>query len=146
MTSEAGRPRRMGRSVVAVLAGFAVVVALSLGTDVAMHAIGIFPRLGDAMSDALFLLATTYRTVYSVAGSYVTARLAPYRPMAHALAGGGVGIVLSVVGAVETRNRGPALGPHWYPLALIVTAMPCAWAGGRLRQWQASKVGNQAVV
>ena len=27
MTSEAGRPRRMGRSVVAVLAGFAVVVA-----------------------------------------------------------------------------------------------------------------------
>ena len=56
MTSEAGRPRRMGRSVVAVLAGFAVVVALSLGTDVAMHAIGIFPRLGDAMSDALFLL------------------------------------------------------------------------------------------
>ena len=40
------------------------------------------------MSDALFLLATVYRSLYAVAGSYVTARLAPHRPMKHALAGG----------------------------------------------------------
>jgi hypothetical protein len=38
------------------------------------------------MGDALFLLATAYRIVYGVAGSYVTARLAPDRPMQHALA------------------------------------------------------------
>jgi hypothetical protein len=50
----------------------------------------------------------------------------------HALAGGFVGLVVSTVGAVVTWNRGPAFGPHWYPVALIITAMPCAWAGGRL--------------
>jgi hypothetical protein len=41
---------------------------------------------------------------------------------------------LGTVGSVATWNRG--LGPHWYPLALIALAMPCAWAGGRLRVTQ----------
>jgi len=40
--------------------------------------------------------------------------------------------VLSTAGAVATWDRGRDFGPHWYPLALIATAMPCAWAGGWL--------------
>jgi hypothetical protein len=115
-----------------VLAGFVAVVILSLGTDIVLRAAGIFPALGLRMGDKLLLLATAYRTLYGVAGSYITARLAPDRPMQHALAGGVVGLVLSTVGAVVTWNKGPAFGPHWYPLALIATAMPCAWAGGAL--------------
>jgi hypothetical protein len=43
---------------------------------------------------------------------------------------------MSVVGAAVTWNKGPAFGPHWYPLALIVLAMPRAWAGGKLRVMQ----------
>jgi hypothetical protein len=130
--NEAHPPRRALRSLGAVFAGFLVVVALSLGTDMTLHATGVFPPWGTPMSDALFLLATAYRTLYAVVGSYVTARLAPNRPMKHALAGGVVGLVLSIVGAVATWDRGPDFGPHWYPLALVATAMPCAWAGGRL--------------
>ena len=53
--------------------------------------------------------------------------------MKHALIGGLVGLVLSTVGAVATWNAGPAFGPHWYPLALVATALPCAWLGGQLR-------------
>ena len=75
-----------------------MVVVLSLGTDLALHAAGIFPALGQRMSDALFMLATAYRTVYAVAGSYVTARLAPDRPMGHALVGGLIGLALSIAG------------------------------------------------
>jgi len=85
------------------------------------------------MSDALFLLATAYRTIYCSAGSYIAARLAPNRPMGHALALGILGLVVSTAGAVVTWNKGPAFGPHWYPVALVVTAIPCAWLGGRLR-------------
>jgi hypothetical protein len=133
---EANRPRRWPRSAAALFSGFVVVVVLSLGTDGLLHAAGIFPPLGLTMSDALFLLATAYRTVYAVLGSYITARLAPDRPMQHALAGGVVGLVLSIAGAVATWNREPSLGPHWYPLALIATALPCAWAGGGLRVMQ----------
>ena len=50
--------------------------------------IGIFPQLGQTMSDRLFMLATAHRTIYSVIASYLIARLAPDRPMRHALAGG----------------------------------------------------------
>jgi hypothetical protein len=64
------------------------------------------------------------------------ARLAPDRPMQHALGGSVVGLGLSTIGAVVTWNKGPAFGPHWYPLALIALAMPCAWAGGKLRETQ----------
>ena len=124
--------KRRGRSLLALFAGFVVVVVLSLGTDLALHAGGIFPPFGHGMSDALFLLATAYRTAYAILGSFVTARLAPDRPMAHALVGGAVGLVLATIGAVATWNKGPELGPHWYPLALVATALPCAWIGGRL--------------
>ena len=126
--------RRIPRSIGAVFAGLAAIFALSLGTDLALHATGIFPAWGQPMSDALFLLATVYRTLYGVAGSYIAARLAPDRPMQHALVLGAVGLVLSTAGAVATWNRGPEFGPHWYPLALIATALPCAWAGGKLAQ------------
>jgi peptidoglycan/LPS O-acetylase OafA/YrhL len=128
-----GHPaRRRGRSVWALFAGFLVVVLLSIGTDVALHAIGVFPPLGQPMSDPLFRLATAYRSVYATLGSAVTARLAPRRPMQHALLGGAIGLVLATAGALASWSRAPEFGPHWYPVSLIVTALPCAWLGGRL--------------
>lgn len=129
-------PRRIGRSIGALFAGFIAVVILSLGTDIGLHAIGVAPSLEQRWPDALLLLATVYRTCYGVAGSYITARLAPDRPMGHALLGCGVGLVLSIVVTVTTWNRMPSLGPHWYSLALIATAVPSAWVGGRLRVMQ----------
>ena len=124
------------RSIGAVFAGIFVGAIPSIGTDVVLRLAGIFPALGTRMADNLFLLATFYRIVYSILGSYVTARLAPDRPMQHALAGGVVGLIVGTVGAVMTWNRGPAFGPHWYPVVLIVLALPTAWVGGRLRQAQ----------
>jgi hypothetical protein len=121
------------RRIGAVLAGLAAIVVFSIGTDMALRGAGVFPRLGERMSDSLLLLATAYRAVFSVAGSYLAARLAPDRPMAHALALGAVGVAVSLTGAVATWNAGAAYDPKWYPLALIVIAMPCAWLGGKLR-------------
>jgi hypothetical protein len=136
--TETQGPRRIDRSIGAVLAGMFAGIILSLGTDVVLHAIGVFPPWGQSMVgfDGPLLLATVYRTVYGVAGSYIAARLAPARPMLHAMILGIVGFVVSIVGAVVTWNKGPAFGPHWYPLALMVLAMPTAWAGGKLRLMQ----------
>jgi drug/metabolite transporter (DMT)-like permease len=130
--------RRIGRSVAAVLAGIVVGVAITLGTDQILHIIGVFPPWGASMVgfDGALLLATAYRTVYGVLAGYITARLAPSKPMMHALVGGFLGLVVSIAGAAATWNKGPAFGPHWYPLALIVLAMPQAWAGGRLYEIQ----------
>ena len=136
--SEPHPPRRIGRSIAAVLAGMFVGVLLTIGTDVVLHIVGVFPLWGQSMADfdGALLLATVYRTIYGIAGSYIAARLAPYRPMLHALILGAIGLAVSIIGTVVTWNRGPAFGPHWYPLALIVLALPQAWAGGKLRLLQ----------
>ena len=126
--SETRRPRRMLRRIGAVLAGLLAIVIVSTTTDTALHATGVYPPVGQPMGDALFLLALGYRIVYGVAGSYIAARLAPDRPMQHALALGVVGVALSIAGAVAMWQAGPA----WYSLAVIAIALPCAWAGGRL--------------
>ena len=128
-TLKAAKPsRRVLRSTGAVLAGLIAIFILSTATDVALHAAGVFPPWEVRMSDALFLLALAYRIVYGIAGCYVTARLAPDRPMHHALALGAVGVVLSAAGAVAMWDAGPA----WYSLGVIAIAIPCAWAGGKL--------------
>jgi hypothetical protein len=56
--------------------------------------------------------------------------------MKHALIYGVVGVVLTIAGTIATWNQGPEFGPHWYPLALIATSMPCAWLGGKLKARQ----------
>lgn len=126
--TETRHPRRTLRHVGAVLAGLLAIFAITTVTDIVMHATGIFPPWGQHMSSALFLVALVYRTVYGVLGCYIAARLAPDRPMRHALALGVVGVVLSTAGAVAMWEAGPA----WYSLAVIGISMPCAWVGGRL--------------
>jgi hypothetical protein len=133
MTTPRAQPRRLGRSVAAVLLGFVAVVVLSLGTDQILHLLAVYPPWGQPMHDAgLNLLALAYRIVYAVLGSYIAARLAPHHPMRHALVLGVVGLVLSVAGAIATIPMN--LGPSWYPIALALTAVPCAWLGGVLHR------------
>jgi hypothetical protein len=78
----------------------------------------------------LNLLALSYRTVYAVLGSYIAARLAPRNPMRHALILGFIGLPLSVAGAIVAIKGN--FGPAWYPIALALTTLPCAWLGGVL--------------
>src|SRR5712671_6505431 len=136
MTTDTPPPRRTGRSILAVVAGVVAIFAVSTATDVVLHATGVFPPWGQPMSEGLFALATAYRVVYGIACSYLVARLAPDRPMRHALLFGAVGVVISAAGAVATWRLGPEFGPKWYPLALVATSLPCAWAGGKLREMQ----------
>ena len=126
----------VGRSIRAVVGGIVVGVVLTLITDLVLHAVGVYPPWGQPVSDGPLVLATAYRIVFGIVGSYVTARLAPDRPMRHAMIAGSIGLIVSIAGAVATWNKGPAFGPHWYPLALIVTALPCAWVGGWMRERQ----------
>ena len=121
------------KSIVAVFAGAVTSIVLSVGTDALMHATGIFPAGTEPMNDALFALATMYRTIYGVVGAYITARLAPDRPMMHALVLGGFGVVASTAGAIAMWSKLPALGPKWYPLLLIALAVSPAWVGVKLR-------------
>ena len=128
-TTPSVHPSRRWRSTGAVLLGFFAVVVLSLGTDQVLHVLDVYPPWGQPMPQpALNLLALSYRIVYAVVGSYIAARFAPHAPMRHALILGVIGLVLSLAGALATIPMN--LGPAWYPIALVITALPCAWLGG----------------
>jgi hypothetical protein len=124
------------KSIGAVLAGAFTGIVLSLATDAVLHALHVFPPWGEPVTSPPLALATAYRTVYGVLGTYLTARLAPNRPMLHAMILGVLGLAASIAGAVVTWNGGPAFGPHWYPVALVVLALPQSWLGGKLRAMQ----------
>lgn len=123
------------RGVLAVAAGLIANVILSTATDFLMVGIGVFPPLTEfgrpeSFTDSMLLLALVYRTAFGVLGCWLTARLAPRRPMAHALALGTLGFVIGVVGAVATWGTWTS----WYSLAIIAVTLPSAWLGARLAQ------------
>jgi hypothetical protein len=124
--------RRLGRSVAAVVVALVANVVVTTATDQLFHVLDVYPPWGQPMPDAGDnALALAYRTVYAVLGGWLAARLAPRAPVRHALAYGGVGLVLSAIGAYVAITRFD-LGPDWYPLLLVVVAVPAAWLGGAL--------------
>lgn len=126
---EAPPPRRLLPSTGAIAAGFMSVAVLSFATDQVFHMLDVYPPWGEPMRDTGDnLLALFYRSVYAVIGGYVTARLAPASPMRHVLILGCIGTVLSVLGAYAAITMN--MGPTWFPVALVVTALPMTLLGG----------------
>jgi uncharacterized membrane protein len=121
------------RSIWAIVAGVLVVIVVTTLVDVVLHLTGVY-QMKQRLTDALALLATSYRVVIGIAAGWLTARLAPRDPMRHAMILGGIGSVLGLVGLIATWNLD--LGPRWYPIALVVLAIPQSWAGGRLFERQ----------
>jgi hypothetical protein len=120
--------------LLALVAGIFVGAALSLGLDEILHVVKIYPPWGERISGGLAAMATAYRMVFNILGSYVIARLAPNRPMRHAMIGGALGFLAGAAGTVATWNRD--LGPHWYSAAVALIALPCAWIGARIWERQ----------
>jgi len=124
------------KSLWAVVAGVLAIIIVTTLVDLALHAAGVFPPTDQPLSDGLAALATLYRIVISIGGAWLTARLAPSKPMKHVMILGIVGLVLGLVGVVATWNLG--LGPRWYPIALAVLAIPQCWVGGKIYELQSS--------
>ena len=116
------------RSILAVLAGVVFVVAASTGTDVALEKTVLPQMSSPTAAPELLALALAYRTAFGVAGGWITARLAPSRPVTHAIVLGGIGTLAALAGAIVAWG----FGQHWYPIALVVLALPQCWLGGRL--------------
>lgn len=119
-----------GKSIWAIAAGVIFIVVVSTLADAVLHAVGVYPPSDQPIDDKLSMLATSYRFAISVAGAWLTARLAPADPMKHAMILGYVGTLMGLVGVVATWNMG--MGPRWYPVALAVLAIPQCWAGGKI--------------
>ena len=120
------------RSVLAVVVGFVVIGALAVGagTVVASTWPDAVGADGTPATTAARLAQLLYVGVFATFGCWLAGRLAPSRPMAHALAVGVLGLVLNVATAWAVKDSHPA----WYLAAGVLTTMLWAWIGGRLAE------------
>ena len=118
------------KSIVSVIAGFLIVVVLSMGTDWILETLYIFPPVSDQGLFVTWMLAFAllYRTIFTVLGGYVTARLAPNMPMRHVI----ILAIFGTMGGIAGIFTGWDLSAHWYPIALALLAFPSVWIGGKI--------------
>jgi hypothetical protein len=132
MTHANAQPSR-ARSIVAVAVGLVSIVVLSLATDQVFHVLNVYPPWGQPMREpGDNLLALGYRSVYTVLGGYLTARLAPRNPMRYVTILAVTGFILGAAGAIGTIPL--KLGPVWYPILLALTGPIFTLLGGRLHK------------
>ena len=94
----------MKKSIWAVVAGVLFIIAVTTLVDIVLHVTGTFPPMDQPINDVLALLATSYRIIIGVGGAWLTARLAPDRPMKHVM-------IFACVGVVGACRRGGNLEP-----------------------------------
>lgn len=118
------------KSVGAVFVGFLVIAVLSTLTDTLLENVGVLPKGSLPLSGSELLLVGVlgYRALFSILGCYLAARLAPGRPMVHALALGAVGTLFSALGSVAMHD----VQPTWFGVVLTIMGLPIAWLSGKL--------------
>ncbi len=122
------------RSIAAVVAGFVAVVVLANGSDMILAAAAGLQPFAEEQEDGglpwwVLAVVFVYRPFVTVVGGYLTAWLAPSRPLRHAVVLGVLGVLLSIYGAVSSWG----LTPAWFTVALVVLVLPGTALGGWLR-------------
>lgn len=117
------------KSIGAVFAGFVLGAVLSVGVDFLMDKIGIMSMENFKQTPFLIIcIVIIYRFIFNLIGSYLTARLAPNKPMKHVIIIGVIGTVLSLLGSFAMWDK----AIPFYNIAIILISLPSAWLGGQL--------------
>jgi hypothetical protein len=117
------------KSAVAVIAGFSTLAILATTTDSVLEKVGVMKPEPFVENPVLVIaVVILYRTIFAALGCYVAARIAPNKPVQHAMILGIICVVLTIVGLVAMWD----IPPRWYPISLIVLTLPAAWLGGKM--------------
>ena len=122
--------KNLFKSFVAIILGFFVVAILSIVTDSILEKLKVFPPQSNPEAYVTWMLALTlfYRSIYTIIGGYITAKLSPNHPMRHVI----ILMIIGGIGGVAGAINGWNLGNHWYPVSLAITGPIFVWIGGKL--------------
>lgn len=118
------------RGVLAILAGIGVFTLGLLGIDAAGTAIVGAGTEWINRSTTTRVLWAFGNAVSMIAGGYVAAWLAPGARVAHAVIVGTIQSGLTLAAFLTLRND---TTPTWLWIVGMVSTVPAAWIGGRLR-------------
>jgi hypothetical protein len=129
----------MLRTILAVLVGVIIWTILWIGANAVLAAAmpGAFRPDGSIASNGLLAVILVLSGLISIAAGYSTARLASAHEVNHALALGGV---LLLIGIFVQSQYWEVL-PLWYHLTFLALLIPAAWLGGKLRLGQKMGIG-----
>lgn len=117
------------KSIGAILAGFMLGAILSIAADAVLEKLNFFSTENfKYTSTSILLLIILYRFAFNATGCYLTAKLAPQKPMLHVSIIGVLGTVLSILGSVIMWDK----TVPFYNIAIILISFPSAWIGGKM--------------
>jgi hypothetical protein len=128
------------RSLLSVVLGYVVMLVAVLAGQVAFTALGsgITVQPGEQPDFAYFVFNLSTGFFYLIIGGYVTALLAGYWELEHALGLAALSVVMSIVSMVKYAGDQPL----WYSIAIIVLSVPGALIGGQYRVRQVKDEGT----
>ena len=117
----------MGRSIVAVVAGFLLTVVLAFGAQFVLMTLFHREPVNDSDREPtmLFMLLLTTNAAAAV-GGYLADWVAIRRPLAHALVLGVLGLLGSVLLTITYWSNEPA----WYHVSALALVLPATGLGG----------------
>ena len=117
----------IGRSIVAVVAGFLLAVVLAFGTEFALMTLFHREPVNDSDREPTLLVILLFTTNASAAvGGYFAGWVAIRRPLAHALVLGLLGLLVSIPLNVTYWSNEPA----WYHVGNLLLVLPATAIGG----------------
>ena len=123
------------KSIGVILLAFVIIALLSTLTDFLLESIGVLPnpQKGLFLTWAI-LLALFYRGAYTIFAGFIIAKLAPAKPMLHAIILGVIGTLITAVAASSPSFSQKA--PLWFGFTLAAITIPCLWLGVKIhRSW-----------
>ena len=129
----------MGRSILAVVGGFASIVLVVLISTFAATALMLPPAPAGELpqpTGAYLGVNLLSGLVAAVLGGYLAGRLAAHRPLMHAAVLAAVLIIMSIISAASGSEASAAMQPGWYSPAIAVIGVVGVIAGGWLRRRQ----------
>lgn len=121
------------KSIGVILLSFAIIALMSVLTDFLLEKIGVLPNPEKGLFETwAILLVLFYRAIYTVFAGFIIARLAPNKPILHAIILGVIGtsITLWAISSPEFAQKSTL----WFGYTLAILTIPCLWLGVKIQQ------------
>ena len=121
------------KSVGVILLAFMINGLLSVVTDFILESIGVLPDPSLGLFETwAIVLVLFYRGVYTVFAGFIVAKLAPARPLMHALVLGAMGTLITLIAVNSPAFSDKA--PLWFGYVLATLTIPCIWLGVEIQK------------
>ena len=119
------------KSVGAILLAFIVSALLSVATDFLLEAIGVLSDPSEGLFITwMIIVVLFYRAIYLALAGFLVARLAPSKPMTHAMILGVTGTIITLLALLDPTFDEKA--PIWFVITLAGITIPSIWLGVKI--------------